>query len=256
MAQTTDPTDVNKKGDYREKLSLLVILFSVVGVFLLAFLVIFVSWGKDWSKDTAQMVFTAVLPLFGAWVGTILAFYFGKENFEAATRSVTSIAKTIGLTEKLKEFKVKDKMIRRQDMEVEAKPDKEIPQIKLVDILKKIVDAGKGVRLPILNDKDHPVYMVHQSAIDRYIASQAVKKPPPEDLSALTLSDLLQDSTLKDWLEKSFATVKEDDTLAEAKATMDRTFKCQDVFVTKNGTKQEPVLGWITNTIIQEVATV
>jgi len=255
MAQTNDSTDSGKKGDYREKLSLLVILGSVIGVFLLAFIVIFVSWGKQWSKDTSQMVFTAVLPLFGAWVGTILAFYFGKENFEAATRSVTDIAKTVGLTEKLKEFKVKDKMIRRQDMEVEAKPDNEIPKIKLVDILKKIADAGKGVRLPILNDKDYPVYMVHQSAIDRYLVSQAVKKEPP-DLSNLTLSDLLQDSTLKDWLEKSFATIKEDDTLAEAKATMDRTFKCQDVFVTKNGTRQESVLGWITNTIIQEVAKV
>jgi hypothetical protein len=28
--------------------------------------------------------------------------------------------------------------------------------------------------------------------------------------------------------------------------------KCQDVFVTKNGSKDDPVVGWITNTIIQE----
>ena len=104
MAQTTDPTDANKKVDYRETLSLVVIISSVIGVFVLAFIVIFINWNKPWSKDTAQMVFTAVLPLFGAWVGTILAFYFGKENFEAATRSVTAIAKGVGYTEKSRPF--------------------------------------------------------------------------------------------------------------------------------------------------------
>jgi hypothetical protein len=202
------------------------------------------------------MVFTAVLPLFGAWVGTILAFYFGKENFEAATRSVTNIAKAVGFMEKLKEIKVKDKMIRREDMSVIAKPDNDIPQIKLTDILNTISSASKGVRLPILNDKDNPVYMIHRSVVDQYLAAQALSKPPPADLSALTLNDFLADKTLKDMVEKSFTAIKEDATMAEAKNAMDRTPNCQDVFVTKGGTIQEPVIGWITNVIIQEIATV
>ena len=96
MAQPTDPTEHNYKEDHREKISLMVILTSIIGVFLLAAIVIFASWGKE-GRETAQMVFTAILPLFGAWVGTILAFYFGKENFEAATRSVTAIARSVGL---------------------------------------------------------------------------------------------------------------------------------------------------------------
>jgi hypothetical protein len=202
------------------------------------------------------MVFTAVLPLFGAWVGTILAFYFGKENFEAATRSVTNIAKAVGFMEKLKEIKVKDKMIRREDMSVIAKPDNDIPQIKLTDILNTISSASKGVRLPILNDKDNPVYMIHRSVVDQYLAAQALSKPPPADLSALTLNDFLADKTLKDMVEKSFTAIKEDATMAEAKNAMDRTPNCQDVFVTTGGTIQEPVIGWITNVIIQEIATV
>jgi hypothetical protein len=253
MAQTTDSTDVNKKGDYREKLSLLVILFSVVGVFLLAFLVIFVSWNKTWSKDTTQMVFTAILPLFGAWVGTILAFYFGKENFEAATRSVTDIARSVGFMEKLKAIPAKDKMIPKAQMLCGTLP---ADQIKLLGIVDTLIKEKKGDRYPILNDTGHPVYMVHRSAIDGYLVNKARQDSPPK-LATLTLQHLLDDDAdLKKLFETSFATVKENATLAEAKSAMDRAAKCQDVFVTKGGTKQEPVLGWITNAIIQEVATV
>jgi hypothetical protein len=51
-------------------------------------------------------------------------------------------------------------------------------------------------------------------------------------------------------------TVKEDATLADAKDAMDHAQDCQDVFVTKAGTKDEEVLGWITNNIIQDNAKV
>ena len=107
-----------------------------------------------------------------------------------------------------------------------------------------------------MNDEEHPVYIIHRSAIDGYLVSKACQFSPPR-LDSLTLQSLLDDdAALKMLFETSFAIVKEDTTLAEAKATMERTPLCQDVFVTKNGTKLEPVLGWITNTIIQKVATV
>jgi len=253
MAQADNSNDPQKKEDHREKISLVVILASIIGVFLLAFIVIFVSWGKQWSKDTSQMVFTAVLPLFGAWVGTILAFYFGKENFEAATRSVTAIARSVGLMEKLKAIPAKDKMIPKAQMLFGTLP---ADQINLLKVLDKLKQEKKGDRYPILNDKEHPVYIIHRSAIDGYLVSKARQDSSPK-LDALTLKSLLDDDAdLKKLFETSFETVKEDATLAEAKSAMDRTPKCQDVFVTKNGTKQEPVLGWITNAIIQEVATV
>jgi hypothetical protein len=157
--------------------------------------------------------------------------------------------------EKLKEFNVKDKMIKRDDMLVEKLP---ADNIVLSETLKEMTAAGKGERLPILNDQGHPVYMIHRSAIERFLATKALADPPlkPEDLKKLSVKDLLDDANLKQLMETSFTTVKEDATLAEAKAAMDRTPKCQDVFVTKGGTKNEPVLGWITNAIIQELAKV
>src|SRR5437660_837167 len=40
--------------------------------------------------NTAQYVLTAVLPVVAAWVGTVLAFYFGRENYESAAKSTTA----------------------------------------------------------------------------------------------------------------------------------------------------------------------
>jgi hypothetical protein len=247
MAQATDPQN---NYDHREKISKWVTLASILGVLFLAIVVIAINYT---DKNTTVMVFTTVLPLFGAWVGTILAFYFGKENFEAATRSVTAIARSVGLMEKLKAIPVKDKMIPKAQMLFGTLP---ADQINLLKVLDKLTQEKKGVRYPILNDQGHPVYIIHRSAIDGYLVGKARQDPPPK-LDTLTLQNLLDDDAdLKKLFETSFETVREDATLAEAKSAMDRTPKCQDVFVTKGGTKNEPVLGWITNAIIQELATV
>ena len=76
-------------------------------------------------------------------------------------------------------------------------------------------------------------------------------------LKELSLKDLLDDDEeLRKLFETSFATVKEDANLADAKIEMDKVQNCLDVFVTRNGTKNEPVIGWLTNLIITENAKV
>ena len=35
--------------------------------------------------DIAKYLFATILPVVAGWVGTVLAFYYGKENFEAGT---------------------------------------------------------------------------------------------------------------------------------------------------------------------------
>lgn len=239
-----------KEREYRESLSTWVSVVSIGGVVVLATIMIAASWyGGD--KDTMKLVFTATLPLFGAWVGTILAFYYGKENFEAASRSVTNIAKAIGVNEKLQEIPVKDNMIPKRDMIVDDRP---ADQIKLTELLEKM---STKERLPILNKEGAVIYMIHRSAIDRYLAQKALQSPPPTDTAELTLKDLLdEDQELKKLFEQSFGFVKEAATLADAKTEMERkkSDRCQDVFVTRNGNKNEPVLGLITNNKIQELA--
>jgi hypothetical protein len=69
----------------RSTLAYVVLSISIVGIVVLAGLTI--------SRDAqeAKNVFNVVLPVFASWVGTILAFYFGRENFESANREVRSI---------------------------------------------------------------------------------------------------------------------------------------------------------------------
>jgi len=36
-------------------------------------------------------MFNVIIPLLATWIGTVLAFYFGRENFEAASKQYKSI---------------------------------------------------------------------------------------------------------------------------------------------------------------------
>ena len=233
--------------EYRERLSTLVSVVSIGGVVVLAITMILIGYLQN-NRENITMVFTAVLPLFGAWVGTILAFYYGKENFEAASRSVTRIAEAVGPGEKLKALPVAGNMIPRKNMIVEERSPEEI---KLTEILQTLSDKE---RLPVLNSRGAVIYMIHRSAIDRYMTQKALESSQP-NLGELTLADLLKDDpALKELFEKSFGFVRESATLADAKNEMERISRCQDVFVTKSGDRSEPVIGLITNNKIQEMA--
>ena len=61
---------------------------------------------------------------------------------------------------------------------------------------------------------------------------------------------------MRELVEKSIAFVSSKTTLGDAKAAMEKTKNCQDVFVTENGIPEEPVIGWLTNTeILKHVKT-
>lgn len=238
MANGTEP----EKIGYRDVLALTILLFSVASVSALAITI--VVKGGD-----VQTVMTAVLPLLGSWVGTVLAFYFSKDNFAAATRSVTELTRTITAQEKLQAILAKDKMILKSKMfSIPVTSDQ-----KLKDILDQLAQSRKGMRIPFLEQQDYPRYVIHRSIIDRFLAQKALKpSTPPIKLEDLTLGDLVNDPDWQEKIEQSIATVRENATLADVKAMMDRNPNCQDVFVTKAGTRDEPVLGWITNVIVEE----
>src|SRR5258707_14126556 len=70
-----------------------IIIIAVTGV---AFAVIVVCNNTDLERvktafSILQYVFGALLPLWGTWIGTILAYYYSKQNFESANKSVQQI---------------------------------------------------------------------------------------------------------------------------------------------------------------------
>jgi hypothetical protein len=241
-------TDVNSNdGRTREFLAILTVIVSLLSVAILAYVAIRFSTGTKDPADTANRIMGTVLPLIGTWVGTVLAFYFSKENFEAATRSVTDLAKHISPQEKLQAVPVRDKMIQLTNMFYKTDP---IDALTLVDVLKDLASKNKGDRIPVLTASHTAKYIIHRSMIDRYLAGQA---GAGKDITKLTFADLFKDRPeLQKLFSTSFATVKPDATLADANSAMQQTKDCEDVFVTADGTTQGEVVGWITDNIVQD----
>lgn len=76
--------------DTRDRIAICMIYGSLLFLLVLAAMAILVVaiYDKDALKEISQNVFNGLLPLFGAWVGAVLAFYFSKDNFQTASESV------------------------------------------------------------------------------------------------------------------------------------------------------------------------
>jgi hypothetical protein len=260
-------------GDFTNVLAWLVILLAFIGIFLICYVAL-KEYRSDKSADTAKYVFGAVLPLLGTWVGAVLAHYFQKENLAAANQSITDLAAKVAGTDKLS-TPVKTVMIRPD--RIGTLPDNIAgnadDKIKLSDLVTHLDTAIKADRLSIFKDnkKTGPASRVlHRSIIERFITKQALPaddaakaKLDAAQIANLTLADLMNDKELGPVVLGSFALVKSDATLADAKNAMDNVSaalgsagNCYDVFVTDNGKADEAVIGWITNDIINENAKV
>jgi hypothetical protein len=235
----------------RDYLAIGITISSIVGVVFLAIIVIVKS-----STDVNN-VLAAVLPLFGSWVGTVLAYYFSKDNFETANISLSNMVDKITPQDKLQSTPVTDKMIAKSKIFYKNVTD--VNQTKLIDILQKFNESNDvWSRLPILDDDGRLQYIVHRTLIDKFLVDKLWNPDPtaPKTVDQFTVEDLLQDPKFQKRSESNFGMVSQDSTLADVKDVMDSIPDCKDVFVTQTGKPDEPILGWITNSIIIENAKV
>src|SRR6476660_6828972 len=93
-----------------------------------------------------------------------------------------------------------------------------------------------------------------EAPIDAFVAP--MKRPPDVDESTLLLKDLLEDSKIKDYIVNSFLPLAPDAPLADAKDLLDKNPQCLDILVTQGGTKNGTVVGWITNVMVLNAATI
>jgi hypothetical protein len=227
---------------FREWLATLVVVVSIVGVATLS------TFAITHGQTNPKEILTMVLPMIGTWVGTVLAFYFGREQLEAATRSVTAIASQLTPDEKLRSVKVVDKMIPRSDIYVVTEDP---ASVLLLDSLAGLRTSKKGNRLPVLSKENHPKYVVHRSTIDGFLANAAAAGKSLDDLKKLTLDDLLKDAEFGPYVVNTVVVLSESATLADAKQAMEAVRWCQDAMITRSGTANEPVTGWVTNVIVE-----
>jgi hypothetical protein len=236
MSKNSPPPETT----HRWKLALVITTLSIAGIAMVAILAIYFSTNKE---TATQNVLSSVLPLFAAWVSTVLAYYYSSESIEAATQSVKDL---MSPEEKLKTILVAEKMIKIHEM-IYCTYDE---NLKVREVLDKLKNAGKGDRIPFLSNEKNVQFILHRSAINEALVECLSKQ---EDISKLTFKDLFEKvEGLKELADGSFGIVAERATLADAKAEMQRVKDALDVFVTDNGHKDGAVVGWVTNRIVEQ----
>ncbi len=220
-------------------LAITIPIVALIGITVLAIVIIAVSETKEQSST---LVFNAVLPLFGTWVGTILAYFFAKENFEAANRNTTQLVQTVqrqaAAQEKLKAIPVLQAMVTRIRM-VTANPGN-----TLLSAL-ELLDQNGIKRLPILDKDDRLQGLTYKEDILMYVYRENAAMTE-NDKKKLTVKDLLDTAKYN----RAYAMVAETANLSDAKSEMDKILNCRDCFITKTGASMEPVIGLLTDTDI------
>lgn len=223
--------------------------------------------------ENIKTLFSILLPVIGTWMGTILAFYFSKENFEAASQRIKEMASQISAAdEKLQVMNVSDVMIRPSDSSLYVVPDEAAFKAMSILELLKIMNSSHSERMPIIQEKTLKfIFLIYKSTLERFllgfklgqITLKEVQTPgdpeqQPKNDSSLTIDDMFQSNyeLIKDIIDLNskqlFLPLSA--TMEDAKKAMQDNTICQDVFITKTGSKEEAVEGWITNNLIIEKA--
>lgn len=227
----------------RGKLAFAILIVSVSGIFVVSVVAIGFATSSD-RPEVTQLVFASVLPLLGTWVGTVLAFYFARENLQVATESSIRLA---GRTPE-PETPVRDVMIpKAQIISFDLEQGQEPGSVPLSDLHSRMVTASIH-RIPILGPSGDALYVVHDSTLTEFAVSVGT------DTSVLTqtMADLLQNPDHKIAVE-ALGFIGPDAALSEARAAMRAVERCNDVFVTTSGKRSDPVIGWVTNTDLAAV---
>lgn len=234
--------------------------WGTVGIALvgLGFAITVIVMTEDFDKaiSVLQYVFGALLPLWGTWIGTVLAYYFTRENFEAANKNVQQLVDKITSDKKLQSILAKDVMIPLENLTYqEMKTSETWTKFKLKDDCLDFVTA-KGIKRVILLDEQKCARaVIHRDLISFFMANIALSGKP---VTGLTLQDMHQigDAEIKNTMDNCVRFINEKATLFDAKQLMDQVKTCRDVFITSTGSPKEKVLGWITDVTITQNAIV
>ena len=231
MAENNQTSD----GGTRNLLAYVTLGFSLLAITIVAAITI------AGDPANAMTVFNIVLPVFASWVGTILAFYFGRENFESANQRVQEMVQQI-TPEQLPGAAVTSIMRSLIDtVHFQIPQGKGDQDVKLSELSDKLA-PDKVKRLPIIDADKKPKYMIHESSIDNYIATGGKQEHTLENFIATQ-----KNAGFEFGLNKGFVVVSEQTTIAAAKRKMEEARPAQDIFITKDGDLDEPLTGWISN---------
>src|SRR5574344_442832 len=104
--QSRPQNEVAGGGDIRERLTKF-ITYSVIAVtIIIAIAAILMSLFGKMESNGLDYVAKTLVPLWATWIGTVLAFYFGKSNFDTATKSYETIINKLTSEERLSQTSI------------------------------------------------------------------------------------------------------------------------------------------------------
>ena len=186
----------------------------------------------DHVNTSNQTIFNILLPVFGAWVGVVVAFYFGNEQAQRTQQAFTEQAKSQhDLIKSLSSDEEKLSTVKVQTLLDKFPETKNIRKVGLGDTIKKVIEAF-GSFPDVLVVKDNKPFGV-------LYAQDLYSILPPKgnlgDEANKTLVELIQDEVPqekrivdhvtglmwnKDKSVKNFVRITSDESLLSAKAKM------------------------------------
>jgi hypothetical protein len=201
-----------------------------------------------------QLLFTALLPLFGAWLGTVLTHYYSREAYESANRQVATLLYRTAPVE-VSTVSVAARMISKSKL-IYLSCDGDLDQVKLLDIAqlygRKLPDGGEVERVPILDRNLKFVAIIHEATFKEMLTANGLDqtKLDAAALSTKTLSNVVGEpkdkATYRDYITTTIAFVAAHATIEQASAKRKAVAGCSDIMVTATGEPDEQLVGWLT----------
>jgi hypothetical protein len=236
----------------RRQIAISMVLTAVVLLTIVSAVAIGFAGDADRS-ETSRLVFASAVPLLGTWVGTVLAFYFARENLQAAAESQRAATEsTMSLVSRLApSTPVTSVMIpvSRIDPKEVVSDDQAGRALKLNAVYKRMRDSQRS-RVPIFDSTDVALYVVHEPDIDKYLQAAGLSADALPDEH--TLETLLADPELQKAV-RAFTAVGPDADVGAARAKLQADPSLKDIFVTAGGGIEHKALGWITHSDLARI---
>lgn len=241
------PCDPKVDKDIRNLVTKIVV-WSTMGItILVAVFVLYISTCKGKESDYSIITQT-LIPLWATWMGTVIAFYFGKSNFDSATKSYNRIIDKLSPEDRLASVPVVEVMVPIAEM---SHLDYDSSKLKTLKEILSMEEFSKYNRYAIL-DNNRLKYVIHKSEFTKYLADSLIQgnERSCDDTLEMFIENGVKDpSTI--WLTGAgFASVAS--TLLDVKKVMNSLQNVQDVFITRTGKSNEPIIGLVTNNIVMD----
>jgi len=216
-------------------LALVVVSFSIAGIIWVSHEVLEPLKGKKEQIENAKWIFASLLPMFGTWVGVVLAFYFGRENFEAASNRYERVIDRL-TPDILDEVPIRQVMIPNKTMvSLNWEKAEKMTVSEAVKFLKRVDKS----RLPVFDGNKQIKAIIHLSTLAKYTLNSEGESD--DERTKKTLSDFVAT------VSEEILYIDETSKLEDARHMLTKSENSKDIFV-KNNSGQ--IVGWLTDTLI------